>query len=263
MSRFTDKVQINIPLTMLYESFLDRFIMEGLNPEIGVDADALDRYQSSDLEVIAERLFEKGLSVTLHGPFMDLSPGSPDREVVSVTRMRLEQMLELVHVFRPKTVVCHTGYDEKRYWHMKDAWVEKSLEIWSWVGTMVRNEGSLLMLENVYEKGPDDMLILFENLESQGVGFCLDTGHHSVFSNVPVGVWLDTLGRYLGQLHLHDNMGGKDEHLALGRGKIDFRMLFSRLKEDRKSPPVIITLEPHTEEDLLPSLEYLEKIWPW
>jgi hypothetical protein len=38
--------------------------------------------------------------------------------------------------------------------------------------------------------------------------------------------------------------------------------LFNKLKTMRKKPP-IITLEPHEEEHLWPSLEYLEKIWPW
>jgi len=34
------------------------------------------------------------------------------------------------------------------------------------------------------------------------------------------------------------------------------------LKLNINSPP-IITLEPHQEEDLGPSLEYLARIWPW
>ncbi len=263
MSWLVKKVQVNIPLTMLIESFLDRFINEGLNPEIGVDADTLDSFSPSDLKPVAQRLFANDLSVTLHGPYMDLSPGSPDREVVSVARRRFEQMLGLVSVFKPKTVVCHTGYDEKRYWHMKDLWLEKSLEIWSWLGTRVRSEGALLMLENVYEQNPGDLAPLFENLENQGVGFCLDTGHHSVFSDIPIKTWIDTLGHYIGQLHLHDNHGEQDEHLAMGRGKIDFITFFNLLKEHKDSRPPVITLEPHNEEDLFPSLEYLENVWPW
>ena len=48
----------------------------------------------------------------------------------------------------------------------------------------------------------------------------------------------------------------------LGKGAINFAILFDYLKAERKEPPVI-TLEPHKEEDLWPSVEYLEKIWPW
>jgi hypothetical protein len=34
------------------------------------------------------------------------------------------------------------------------------------------------MLENVYEDGPEDMIVLFEHLEQQNIKFCLDTLHH-------------------------------------------------------------------------------------
>ena len=118
------------------------------------------------------------------------------------------------------------------------------------------------MLENVYEHSPEDILILFENLEKQNVGFCLDTGHQSAFSRTSLTAWLDSLGQYLGQLHLHDNNGKFDDHLAMGKGKINFEAFFKALKAIKIAPPVI-TLEPHEDGALWPSLEFLEKVWPW
>jgi sugar phosphate isomerase/epimerase len=118
------------------------------------------------------------------------------------------------------------------------------------------------MLENVFEQGPEDIRILFENLEEQQVGFCLDTGHQSAFSSTALENWANELAPYLGQLHLHDNHGKKDDHLALGRGCIRFETLFATLKRIIKNPPVI-TLECHRAGDVRPSYEYLAKIWPW
>ena len=126
----------------------------------------------------------------------------------------------------------------------------------------LKDEGADLMLENVYEQTPDDILVLLQSLESMCVGFCLDTGHQAVFGQVSLGEWVDTLGPYLGEVHLHDNHHLKDEHLALGQGSIDFKGLFGRLKNLSQKPPVV-TLEPHYEEHLWPSLRYLAKIWPW
>jgi len=262
MGKLRNQVQVNIPFTMLYESFLDGFLMEGLNPEIGFDASALDRYAPSDFCHVAKKLRERNLTVTLHAPFMDLSPGSPDPRVRSLTRERLGQILGPVRAFLPKTVVCHTGYDARRYGHMWGDWIERSLELWSWLAEQVRSEGALLMLENVYEQGPEEMHTLFEQLAGHGVGFCLDTGHQAAFGRTPPEQWIEFLGPYLGQLHLHDNSGKRDEHLALGNGNIDFFRLFRRLERLTKRPPVV-TLEPHREEDLPPSFKYLEKIWPW
>lgn len=262
MRGILDKIQINVPFTMLHEKYLDGFIKNGINPEIGLDASALDRFSSEDFAGVAKQLHERQLSITLHAPFMDLSPGSPDPSIEAATRHRFDQVLRLVPVFKPKTVVCHAGYDWKRYLYVKDVWIETSIVMWSWLGTRTANEGARLMLENTYEDGPEDIKVLFEELEKLNVGFCLDTGHLAAFGSSALETWLQGLGKYIEQVHLHDNDGKEDKHLALGQGEIDFPGLFDYLRAERKKPPVI-TLEPHQEEDLWPSVEYLEKIWPW
>jgi sugar phosphate isomerase/epimerase len=256
------KVQVNIPFTMLYESYLETFIESGLNPEIGLDAAALDRFSTADFSGIAQQLHKNSRTVTLHGPFIDLSAGSPDPAIRRITRRRLEQLLELVPLFRPLSVVCHAGYDAKRYGYFKETWSENSIALWSWMADRVAEHGARLMLENVYEDGPEDIQFLFDNLKDKKAGFCLDTGHSSAFGQADLKAWLDTLGPCLGQLHLHDNFGRGDEHLAMGNGVVDFSIVFKYLKKNKNISP-IITLEPHEEKDLWPSLEYLAKEWPW
>ena len=118
------------------------------------------------------------------------------------------------------------------------------------------------MLENVYEHFPDDILILLEQLKNKRVGFCLDVGHQAVFSRSPVKQWIDVLGYYLKQLHLHDNFGESDDHLALGDGNINFSEIFMFVKHLNQKT-MAVTIEPHREQDLLPSLKYLKKVWLW
>jgi sugar phosphate isomerase/epimerase len=170
--------------------------------------------------------------------------------------------MKLVPVFRPKTVVCHAGYDWRRYGYFKSHWLENCLETWSWLANSLGQHGVRLMLENVYEEDPEDIRVIFDRLKNPNVGFCLDCGHLSAFGNSDLKVWLASIGPYIGQLHLHDNHGKTDEHLALGSGTFDFGLLFTYLKLNNNSPP-IISLEPHQEGDLWPSLAYLAKIWPW
>ncbi len=256
------KVQVNVPFRMLYDNYLDRFLKYALNPEIGIDAAALERFNFADFKRIGKILHDHALSVTLHGPFIDLSAGSTDPAVLALTRNRFKQLLKLVPVFKPKTVVCHAGYDWKRYGYFKAQWIENSLETWSWLANGLAETGTGLMLENVYEEDPQDMRVLLDRLKDHNVGFCLDCGHLSAFGNSGLKTWLESLGPYIRQLHLHDNHGNNDEHLAIGLGNIDFELLFNYLKSNNISPP-IITLEPHQEEDLWPSLEYLAGIWPW
>ncbi len=262
MQHIIEKVQVSIRFAKLRDSYVDTFVKHRINPEIAFDGHALDRYSLSDFSSIAKQLHENSLTVTFHAPFMDLSPGSPDPAIREITWHRFEQIIGLVPVFKPKTVVCHAGYDRKQYHFIRDEWVENSLEIWKKLGKRIRDEGGRLMLENVFEHGPEDIQILFGNLEDQEVGFCLDIGHQTVFSSTPLDAWLKSLGAYIGQLHLHDNLGKEDDHLGLGRGSINFEPLFNYLKNRKKAVPVI-TLEPHKDEGIWHSFEYLEKVCLW
>jgi sugar phosphate isomerase/epimerase len=257
-----EKVQVNIPVRMLHASYLETFLRYQINPEVGLDAQALDQLEFSDYETIALQLQEAGLKVTLHAPFLDLSPGSPDPKIWEATRERFEQVLRVIPLFRPVTVVCHTGYDSRVYGYLREDWFERSLEFWTWFGKGTADQGASLMLENVYEQGPEEVQGLLEALRGLGVGFCLDTGHQSAFGQAPLSAWVSELGSFIGQVHLHDNSGEGDEHLALGRGIVDFVSLLSSLRHLGGAAPVV-TLEPHTEADLWPSLAYLAKIWPW
>ena len=78
MSDLRRRVQVCAPFTMLREGLLDHFTRHGLNPEIGIDAGAIERYSPQDFAEVAETLRRHRLTVTLHAPFVDLSAGSSD-----------------------------------------------------------------------------------------------------------------------------------------------------------------------------------------
>jgi len=255
------EVHVNVPFCMLDETYISLVLEKRINPEIGLDAEALDSVDASVFRKYARILSENGAEVSFHGPFVDLAPGSADPEIRAVCMRRFEQVLRLVPVYRPKTVVCHTGYEEFRHGYMKARWIENSLALWRWFARELNAEGSRLVLENVFEKSPGDFLPLFDALSSDNVGFCLDVGHQAAFSRASLGQWLDVLGPYLRQLHLHDNHGDHDSHLPLGRGSVELDVLFDHLRTCEHRP--LITLEPHVDSDLWPSLEYLEAHWPW
>ena len=262
MSHMLKKIQVNVPFGDLHDRYLPLFMERRINPEISFDALALENAARRDVASTARQLRECGLKITLHGPFMDLAPGSPDPAVRAVTRRRFEQFLDMAALFKPQHLVCHAGYDRKRYLYMKDLWIQNSLDIWRWLAARIGMMGGRLVLENVYEQGPDEMKAVLEPLAALGVGFCLDTGHQAAFGSSPLGEWVSGMAPFIAELHVHDNTGAWDDHLPLGQGNIDFKSFFEQTKEILDKPPVV-TLEPHQEPDLWQSLEYLEKIWPW
>jgi len=262
MSELRRDVQVHTTFTALWNGEIEHFARQALNPEIAVDAAALERFSGGDFARVAETLQRHDLNVTFHAPFVDLSAGSTDPAIRAVTRRRFEEILGLVPLFKPRTVVAHAGYDWQRYEYFRKTWMEHSVEFWGWAGERLNREGSQLMLENVYEHGPGEMLEMFERLRPHGVGLCLDCGHLTAFGRASLDEWLDVLGPFIGQLHLHDNLGQKDDHLPMGHGQIDFRRLFAYLKAERSRPPVM-TIEVHRPDDVWASLACLERLWPW
>ena len=259
MREILNAVYVNMPYQMLVDTYLPLLLKEGINPEIGFDCFVLDRYKRSDFNDTAKKLKDQGLSVTFHAPFFDLRPGALDRKVREVTIERLEQVFALVPLFGPKSVVCHASFDEKYYVSKEDEWLENSRETWRHFLRIAGEMDTLIAIENVYETTPLYLKRLLDTFEdSPRISFCFDTGHFNAFSETPLDLWMDELGSYIGQIHLHDNRGGKDDHVAVGEGNFPFNELFQRLKKNRKSP--IITLEPHTETTLWRTLEYIEKM---
>ena len=262
MSDLRRRLQVHTTFTALWNGEIGHFTRHALNPEIAIDAAALERFSGEDFARVADTLRRHNLTVTFHAPFVDLSAGSTDPAIRAVTRRRFEEILGLVPLFTPHTVVAHAGYDWQRYEYFRKTWMEHSVEFWGWVAGRLNREGSQLMLENVYEHRPGEILELFERLRPNGVGLCLDCGHLTAFGRAPMDEWLNVLGPFIGQLHLHDNRGQKDDHLPMGHGHIDFHRLFAYLKAERTAPPVM-TMEVHRPDDVWASLDFLERLWPW
>jgi sugar phosphate isomerase/epimerase len=250
-----EKVQVCIPFKLLKEKYLSLVLEHRLNPEIGIDGDVIDTYSRKDFSEIASVLQREGLLITLHGPFYDLVPGGMDKKILKASRERLREVFDLISVFEPWSVVCHTGYDRKRYGEVQYEWLDTALETWAPLVKDLQGTRTTLMMENVYEKTPEMLYRIISGLDAEKVGFCFDTGHMNAFSDTNMADWLKALGPFLKQCHLHDNDGTTDSHLAIGAGKIDFDTLFKYVEENHLRP--IITLEAHKEKWMWQSLEAL------
>ncbi len=243
---------VSCPFDLLKEKYIQRIVHEGINPEIGLNGGILDRFSMVDYLEVAALLREAGLSCTIHAPFTDLSLGALDPEIRQVTLKRLSASVDLAALFNAKALICHTGFDGRHYLGSEDEWAKNALNSLKSLLERVEKGTTPLVLENVYELDPRIHQGLFSQLGSKMLGFCLDLGHQKVFSATKLDGWLDALGERLVHLHLHDNNGKQDEHLAIGQGKLDFDALFHWLQKNQKRP--LMTIEAHDEQAVIPSL---------
>ena len=242
-------IQINVPFSMLIRR-IDFATKNRINPEIYFSAKDLDTCCENDVKHVAHVFQEEGLEVTIHGPFMDLSPGGMDRRVKEVTLDRFSRTIACARFLRPKTIVFHPGYEKRQFDEDVNRWLESSLETWSPLVVEAEKDDLVIAIENVFEETPDSLKRLLDAVHSPHFRFCFDTGHHHSFSmrKAPLSCWIEALGAYLWEVHLHDNHGEKDEHLPMGEGGFDFDQFFDLLFRNRLNP--ICTIEPHQEDHL-------------
>ena len=86
----------------------------------------------------------------------------------------------------------------------------------------------------------NDMLYLLGSIRNCEVGACLDTGH--AFLARELGTVVHKLSGHLHLVHVNDNRGDRDEHLAPGEGHIDWPWLLYELKRYNFSGTFILEL---------------------
>ena len=251
MQDIISKVHAHIPFHLL-PKYLEMILQKKLNPEIYFSHYALENLDKTKCIETAKLFADAGLKVTFHGPFMDLRPGALDDKIRQASLDRIKQVFDLVPYFHPLKVVCHPAFDDRYYVNCDDLWLESSIKTWTELIALAKDFKTIIALENVYEKSPHILRRLFDALSSDNICFCFDTGHFNVFSYTPLNVWLQEMGKYLGHLHLHDNHGRADEHLAVGCGTFPFAELFQILQTIGAKPSM--TLEAHNQNALLQSL---------
>ncbi len=236
------KCFISIPYPSL-KANLAEVIDADIQPEIGLEGDILYTEPENDFAQTARALDRAGLQCTLHAPFFDLNPGALDRVIRQASRDKLQRAFDLISIFRPASIVCHLGYEDNKHSYKQREWLKFSIDTWNILLETAAKFHTIFCLENTYESNPEMHRSVLWELDSEYARFCLDVGHLAAFAKCRWQDWLPDMDAWLGQLHLHDNHGDRDNHLAIGEGSFDFAALFGYLKKNNISP--LMTLEPH------------------
>jgi sugar phosphate isomerase/epimerase len=253
------QVQVNLPLRFLLGRYRPLAEELAVNPEVGIDALALDQLGPAELDQAAGLL--AGRRVSVHLPFLDLSPGSPDPAIARTSLERLAKAADWAIKLGASRAVGHLGYLADTHRDL-EAFSERLAKGLAPIATRLAEGGCPLTLENTFEPAPDVLLAAREAIiaaKGPAVDFCLDLGHAYCFSVTPLEAWWEALAPHIGELHLHDNDGGLDSHQPPGRGVVDWAYV-KRQASSLPAPP-LLTLEPHAEPDLWASLRALERVW--
>jgi sugar phosphate isomerase/epimerase len=107
----------------------------------------------------------------------------------------------------------------------------------------------------------DGLLRLMDAVDNENFGAVLDTGHqHAQKELLPLSV--EKLGSRVHYLHVSDNDGQTNQHLALGRGTVDWDGIFLALKKHGFSGYVAVDVGhvPDLDAQVRESKAFLEKL---
>ena len=215
-------------------------------------SDNLDRFEDT-MERMQNMLEQMGRpSVTIHGPFLDLNPAAFDSQIRKVTEKRFAQAFEAARILSADRVICHSGMVPTVYF--LEGWAEREADFWK--EFLWNRSGITVCLENVLDREIEPFAEIIDRVGHPDLGMCLDLGHAHCYSNHSAAEWAGVLKPYIRHVHLHDNQGVKDEHLALGEGSVPWKEVLGILADAQ--PDLSCTIECSSEEAIRRSLQALE-----
>ncbi len=208
--------------------------LELIGFSVAVNLDAFDRQLRRSREML-KALGCKQL--TLHGPFLDLNPASYDRLVQEAVFRRFEEAFRAAELLGAEKIIFHSGRIPATVY--LEGWAERTAEFFE--RFLEGRSGIQVLVENVFDPEYTGLLELAQRVRHPDFGLCLDMGHAHCFSPAPVTEWARALGPYVRHVHVHDNDGSGDQHLALGGGTIPAREVIGEIL--RQNPEVSWTVE--------------------
>ncbi len=250
-------VLISIPFELLKEKYINLVLENAVNVEVSLKAENLDCFTRKDFKEVAQLLKFNNLKTTVHLPFFDLSIGALDPWIRKISLKRIFFAIERARLFEPLNLILHTGYYLEHY-ERRVEWLKFFKEELSKVLEWCQEMELVLSLENVFEPEPEFLKPIFETFS--GLFWCFDPAHAKVFSNKDELYWLEVLHPFLKEVHCHDNLGQRDDHLAIGRGVIKFAEIFNFIKKNSLLE-ILLTVEAHSEKDAQLSWKYLNEVF--
>jgi len=246
-----NNIELSLRLAAEYEAgfeYNDFFI-----PSLLDDEDALKKKISFYKNLNRERTKD-----TLHGAFLDICVNSQDEKIAKISRLRMRQSLETASMLGCSGVIFHTniipGFENDFY---LENWLDCHTEFYR--GLLNEYKGINIYVENMFDLSPKMLLRLAENMKDcANFGACLDIAHAHL-SKVPAGEWIKELAPYIKHIHVNDNHGIKDEHLAISKGKINWTECLGLLDEYKIDASMLI--EVNKGEDFEYSAKYLRSLY--
>jgi len=195
--------------------------------------------KQEQFQAVVETLGSTSLKATVHAPFGDLNPAAINDHIWRETVRQLTECIQCASEITDR-VTIHPGYLScigkmvpDTIWQLQKAAMEE-------IGKAAREYGVIACLENMPNihdflcRYPEEIAGIIEGIE--GVSMTIDFGHAHTMGKVKDFVKVITSASHI---HIHDNHGKSDEHLAIGEGTVDWGVVSPVLMKEYNGVVVV------------------------
>lgn len=234
--------------------------MQEVIAQTGAGVESIEFSISENLDSLSAHIasYKKRLAfmgadrLTLHGPFLDLNPMTYDSGIARVTKLRFAQAYEAARELGAEKIVYHSGLYPDAY--LLIGWAERMADFF---GEFLEDRRDIdVVVENVFDRTWKPLKDMVQRVGKENFHLCLDVGHANRYSEIPVREWCHNLKENMTHVHVHDNCGDRDAHLAVGEGKIPWDSIWDALRERKE---MTYTIECSTKEAVLKSYARIKK----
>lgn len=238
-------------LTQPVEENIEKLIEHGAD-EIellmdGIKWDDMDEQIKNIKKLYNEH--ERQLTFTIHPPAWDINLTSENKAIRQVSFEEYKRAIEFASDLEAKHVVIHPGFCFSPAFDKQIA-QKRAKDYIADLCKIAKPLGVELAIENVGYKGTSiftqQEYTEFLNDLDETATYLIDTGHaHLNHWNIPE--MIRTVKTRLHSLHLHDNSANSDEHLPIGEGTLNWKLIFEALSEIEGKCNLILEYAPGTE----------------
>ncbi len=193
--------------------------------------------------VLKETAKSNNLEYSLHAPFADINIASPSKTMLTASMKRLKQSMEYANAIDAKLWVFHPGaktgigqFYPGADWKQNNQSIQHLWEEAEKLGLNIALENLPAKYYFFMSKAED--FTKFYRETNLPVGIVLDLGHANLEDQIKP--FFNLLTDKIVHIHASDNNSVEDEHLGIGRGKINYNWVAETLNKIGYDKSVII-----------------------
>ncbi len=167
---------------------------------------------------------------SLHGPFLDLKPASPDLAIRDVSFAKYLNTLDISHKLGMDYVIFHSQINP----YLNEGFIKElnnrqNKEFWNKILKKSKYRG-IILIENIFEESPEILKEYIETIDRENIKINLDIGHAKL-GKASLEEWIRELKDHIAYMHIHSNDGLYDRHMSPKDDEIqDLYLLLEKYK---------------------------------